>query len=96
MIEPQIDWIKNDPKEDIFEDGSKFLIALQVQNHSPGYATLAWEFAILVVTADEDDVHFSYEDGDSYSAWDWEDVEYYAVLSGTKPINIRSSCKPND
>lgn len=86
MGKPKIKWIKNSIKEPWFEDGSKFLIALQV---SKKQAVSEWEFAIVETRCDGEGMELFTVNGDYYSDWTWPDVEYFKLLEGQMPCERR-------
>lgn len=76
MSELPPNWIKNEA--DSFQDGSVYIVALQVTNNETGKTK--WEIDKIRVTCDEDHFSMAYADcADStpYDAWTWEDFEYY-------------------
>ena len=81
---PEIKWIKNDPKKfNCLEDGSRFLVALQV--HSKLTKTTKWEFEVLTVRSDGDWLCLETGGGETYDSWNWEDFEYFQLLDGSMP-----------
>lgn len=84
-MKPKIEWIKNDKKEfNTFEDGSVFLVALQVTNTAT--KKKAWEFDVIEFDCDGDGASLRYRGGgDHYDSWEWNDFEYFQLLEGTMP-----------
>lgn len=81
---PKIDWIQLDPKRHCwFEDGSRFLVALQVENVRTGKKV--WEFDVVVTECDGDGMHLRYEGGEYYDKWNWFDFEFFYLLDGKMP-----------
>lgn len=81
---PKISWIKNDPeKHKFFEDGFRFLGALQVKNSVK--KTVRWEFDVLTVRCDGDWMILETGGGEIYDSWGFEDFEYFHILDGREP-----------
>jgi hypothetical protein len=77
MMPPQVEWIKNDPLKIWFEDSAVFLVALEVSD--------GWAYDIVTVSADGESMHLRTTDDEVYTAWDWTDFSFYAVLAGHGP-----------
>ena len=75
-------WIKNErPKEYVFTDGSRYLFAIQAQNHTDN--SINWEIYLVRVSCDSED-YFQFIDCETdeiFDVWDFEDIEYYMELS---------------
>lgn len=91
MLEmPGINWIKNTPEyqKATFSDGSVFLVALQL---GPEGGPYKWDFDVVQVSCDgEWMVLNTRECSCSYSAWSWDDFEYFALLDGEMPKPAQS------
>ena len=88
MSLPVINWIKKEKdKHNFHTDGNRYLIALQVRSMSQPLNDVYWDYFIICVTCDGEGAELSYENGDIFDAWSWDDVEYFAVLDGEMPTN---------
>lgn len=89
---PLPQWIKNtDPYKYEFWDGSLYLFAVLV--HDKKRQTSRWEVDTVRASCDGEQVRFTYvNNGDSsdeefpYDGWDFEDVQYFMELDGTKAL----------
>lgn len=89
MNKPKINWIKLDSrKHSYFNDGSKFLVALQVYNGKT--KKTEWEFDIVTTECDGEGMSLKYEGGDYYDRWTWFDFEYFFLLDGEMPFSQES------
>jgi hypothetical protein len=83
---PEINWIKVDLSKHIyFEDGSRFLIAVFVENSRT--RTKKWEFDIVSASCNDERLSLVYENGEPYDTWTWDDIDYFAVLEGKEPTS---------
>jgi hypothetical protein len=81
---PSINWVKLNPKlHNFFEDGSKFLVAVQVHNGRTGETK--WEFDVVIMVCDGDGAFLTYEGGEMYDRWSWQDIEYFHLIEGEMP-----------
>ena len=81
---PKINWIKNDKEiHQLFEDGSAFLVALQVTDNKTKITK--WMFDCIRVACDGDWFVMEYLGGETYDAREWSDFEYFHVLDGHAP-----------
>ena len=55
--------------------GDRFLVAVPLHANSGG----GYDLSVIVATEDGFD-----RDGESWSAWDWSDAEYYVPLDGAR------------
>lgn len=86
---PAITWIKNDPEKfNVFEDGSRFLVAIWVTNNKTKKSR--WDLDVVRWNCDGESAHLEYDNGDSYDSWNWEDVEYFALIEGAMPTTWNS------
>ena len=89
MKQPEIKWIKFDcNKHKYFQDGDRYLLAFFITNNESGKEY--WEFeSIRIKTYDEERISLLYDStGDSYSAFNFEDCEYFHIIEGSEPKEI--------
>jgi len=80
---PNIKWIKNEGFTS-FTDGSVFIVALRVEDDKT--KTLNWDFDVVEFDCDGEGASLYYRGKfESYTDWDWDDFEYFALLSGDMP-----------
>lgn len=96
-IKTELTWLPggaqgNEPE---FECGDQIVVAVRVayNNHKQvsrirdGKRHEWWEFYILYIYCDsETPVQFTKSDGDSWSEWDWSDVDWYAKFGPKLPV----------
>lgn len=84
---PKIEWIKNDPqKHKFFEEGSVFLVALQVKNSKT--KKVRWEFDVVETDCDGYRMTLYYRGkSEIYDSWNFEDFEYFYLLEGKMPMS---------
>lgn len=79
---PPIQWIGRDDKLHAYhQDGSRYLIAVEMQWPK---GLPQWEFAVVQVNADGN-MTLQFDCGCSYDTWQWDDVEWFALLDGVMP-----------
>ena len=83
---PKVEWIKNDPeKHKFFEDGSVFLVALQVKNGKT--KKVRWEFDVVEIDCDGEGMSLWYRGkSELYDSWSWEDFSHFCLLEGVMPF----------
>lgn len=78
-LEPQLGvlpWKRREDHAPLYRDGDRYLVAVK---YGGGYD-------IDVMTCRCDEGLFEWEDGhgETFGAWDWEDVDYYILLEGER------------
>lgn len=83
---PTIKWIKNDGFTS-FADGSVFIVALRVEDDKT--KALNWDFDVVELDCGGDEALLYYRGkSELYTAWEWDDFEYFALIDGDMPINL--------
>lgn len=86
MKPPEIKWIKFDEnKHKYFQDGDRYLLAFLITDNESG--SEHWEFeSVRVKTYDEEGISLVYDStGDFYSAFNFNDCEYFHIIEGSEP-----------
>lgn len=79
LAEAVATWTPASEHSGLFEDGESYLVRVPVINQR--YNREFMEYHIITATCDsETPVTFNDQNGDTWCAWDWEDVEAYIKL----------------
>lgn len=87
---PAIKWVKNTPKyhSAMFQDQSVFLVALKTGKTGGPYT---WSFDTVKTNCDGEGMTLETpECGCAYSAWSWDDFEYFALIDGEMPTPVET------
>lgn len=79
LIKPDVPlpWQPRESHPELFEDGSQYLVALQVRyDGGPCY----WEYSVVRIKCDG---YFIVECNDEPWGWEWPDVEFFVPLRGS-------------
>lgn len=71
-----------------FGDGDRIIVAVAVCDRSEKpLGKWHWEYHVIVAVVDsETPLYWNTPEGDSWCAWDWRDVEWWAIAKFDLPL----------
>jgi len=73
-------WVENTIQNPWFFEGDEIVVAVETNS--------GWDIDRIEAIAGANEMHWVHaETGESYDAWQWEDVSFYIVLHGKGPMD---------